>query len=84
MATLSQADLDSISAEIQRDRNLGTLSNIVKSDLLSAVAAADAWVNANSVSYNNALPLTARTNMTTTQKTLLLFYVVSKRYLSGG
>ena len=50
-----------------------------KADLQAAVSAADAWVDSNATSYNNALPVAARTNMTAAQKTLLLVAVVLMR-----
>lgn len=53
---------------------------ITKADLLAAVNAVDAWVDANQVSYNNALPVAARTTLTPQQKAQLLLYVIRRRY----
>lgn len=53
---------------------------IVKSDLLAAVQAADSWADTNAASYNTALPVAARNNLTANQKALLLAVVVLARY----
>ncbi len=83
MAVLSQQDRADAAAEGMRDNRLGTLTNMLKTDWSAAVNAADDWLNANAASFNNALPAAAKTNMTTSQKALLLMFVISKRYLSG-
>lgn len=84
MAVLSDQDRADTAAEGMRDNRLGTLTNMLKTDWRAAVDAADTWLNSNATSFNNALPVTARTNMTSTQKALLLMFVISKRYLSGA
>jgi len=56
------------------------VSGILKTDLKAAVDAADQWVEDNSVSYNNALPATFRTNATASQKSILLVAVVLMRF----
>lgn len=84
MAVLSEQDRADLAAEGMRDRRLGTLASMLKTDWRAAVDAADTWINSNSASYNSALPVTARTNMTTPQKALLLMFVITKRYLSGA
>ena len=83
MATLQQADLDALTAEIQRDNQTGTLVGMLKTDLAAAVSAADTWASSNAASFNSALPVTARNNLTTTQKALLLMYVVQMRFVKG-
>lgn len=83
MAVMSDQERFQTFAESMRDYRLGELPNMVKADLRAAIDAVDDWINANSASYNSALPVTARTNMTPTQKALLLMFVVSRRY-SGG
>ncbi|MGP4092934.1 hypothetical protein [Nonomuraea sp. KM90] len=50
-----------------------------KTDLAAAVAAADQWVEDNTVSYNQALPLPFRTSATTDQKAAILAYVLWRR-----
>lgn len=56
-----------------------TLGNLVKSDLLDAVVATDEWIDDNQGSYNQALPVAARTNLTTEHKTLLFCAVALAR-----
>jgi hypothetical protein len=53
---------------------------VSKPDLRAAVNAIDDWANANQASFNNAIPLPARTSLTTKQKVQLLFYVLMRRY----
>jgi hypothetical protein len=50
-----------------------------KADLLAAVAATDAWIEANQTSYNSALPAAFRTGATLAQKTLLFMAVAAAR-----
>ena len=61
-----------------------TIPVLKKSDLRAALDAADAWTNTNTSSYNTALPVAARTNLTASQKALLLAYVIMKRYAVGA
>ena len=44
---------------------------IDKAALRAAVDATDDWIDANAASFNAALPVTARDNLTAAQKTLL-------------
>jgi len=60
--------------------NVGeSLLNIVKADLRAAVDATDIWIDNNQASYNSALPVAARTNLTAIQKTLLFCAVALAR-----
>ena len=59
---------------------LEAVAGITKTDLQSAVNAADDWADANAASYNSALPATFRTNASASQKALLLAVVVLARY----
>ena len=45
----------------------------------AVIAAVDQWAENNAISYNAALPPLARTVLTTSQKALLLLYVVAMR-----
>ena len=58
--------------------------NVAKTDLQAAVDAVDQWVSDNAASYNSALPVAARTTLTTTQKAGLLMLVLKRRYLVGA
>jgi hypothetical protein len=51
-----------------------------KTALQAAVNAADDWIDTNSASYNSALPIAFRTNVTAAQKALLLSAVCLARF----
>jgi hypothetical protein len=55
------------------------LSAFAKPDLAAAVAAADAWADANASSYNSALPQPFRGQASPQQKAILLAQVTMKR-----
>lgn len=50
-----------------------------KEDLRAAVDATDGWIEANQVSYNQALPVAARGSLSLAQKTLLFCVVAAMR-----
>ena len=54
---------------------------ISKDEIRAALDAIDDWVSTNQASFNSALPLPARTVLTTQQKARLLSFVVDKRFL---
>ena len=84
MAVLSNAERAAVSAEYQREISTAAEPcSIVKADLRAAVDAADAWVDSNASSYNTALPVAARTGLTSPQKARLLMFVVARRFLNG-
>ena len=83
MATLSVADRTTVWGKYMREPAIGESLGLTKSELQSAINAADTWVSTNAVSFNTALPLAAQTNLTAAQKARLLSYVVAQRYLSG-
>ena len=51
-----------------------------KAELLAAIDAVDDWVNDNTVAFNNALSIAAKTNLTTKQKAKLLRVVLKRRW----
>lgn len=65
-------------AQLMRSADLGSVS-ITKADLRAAVDATDDWIEANSASYNQALPQPARSSLTADQKTLVFVYVALRR-----
>ena len=80
MAQLTGSDLKAIRAKFMsdvssREEALGVMTKI---ELRTAVDAIDTWVDGNVVSFNSALPLPARTELTAKQK-LELFVAVAKR-----
>lgn len=59
--------------------NLRENIDLSKAELLAAVNATDGWIDDNAASYNSALPLPARTDLTAAQKTLLFVCVAVMR-----
>ncbi|HLE04992.1 MAG TPA: hypothetical protein VI729_10340 [Anaerolineales bacterium] len=51
-----------------------------KVNLRAAINATDAWIDSNAASFNAALPLPARTQLTVAQKALMLAAVVLMRF----
>jgi hypothetical protein len=86
MAVMNSADRTAVSALFQSDASLvrETLTGVLRSDIQAAVNAIDDWVVANAASFNSALPLAARSNLTAAQKARLLSYVVMRRYVVGA
>ena len=81
MATMSEADLVLVWETWMRENKV-TVAVVDKNDLREAVDAADQWVSDNQVSYNLALPVTARSNLTQAQKARLLWFVVQRRFMT--
>lgn len=86
MAALSTSDRVGVGAQFQSDASLrrDPFGAVAKADVQAAIAAADDWVEANKVSYNAALPLPARTQLSTAQKAQVLLYVVRRRFETGA
>jgi hypothetical protein len=61
-------------------REGATFGNLKKQEIRSAVDAVDQWIEDNTVSFNSALPLAARTTMPARQKTKLFMMVVRQRF----
>lgn len=81
MAALSAADREEILAKINRDfSTLRESTSLTKPDFRAALAAIDAWIDANSTSYNNAIPQPARGALTPKQKAMLLMSVMIRRW----
>lgn len=78
MAVLPTADRLRCAIAFMRESLLGTAS-FTKPELEAAVAAADDWVEANTTSYNTALPAAFRTKATLAQKTALLAFILWRR-----
>lgn len=77
---LTTGERAEVNAELQRRFSVDTLPcSIAKADLRAAVDAIDDWVDANSASFNAAIPQPARGALSSTQKALLLDYVVRRR-----
>lgn len=82
MAVLSDNERGGLSALLQSDssRERVVFSGLTKADLRAAVNAADDWADTNANSFNAALPVVTRTNLTAKQKARLLLYVIQRRY----
>ncbi len=78
MAVLVEGDRFDVWANLMR---LGEpYSGMLKTDLRAAVDATDDWIEANQASFNSALPLLARTSLTTRQKALLFMAVAARKF----
>lgn len=85
MAILSDLDRVLLWSDFMRDRSaVRDPLPLLKADIRAAVDALDNFLNTNATAINTAIPLPARTTLTTPQKALLLQYVVARRYLSGS
>lgn len=84
MAALADQDRFDLWADYMRDRAVGALGALSKVDLRAAVNAVDDFFSANAATINAAIPQPARGALTTSQKALLLQYVISKRYIKGA
>lgn len=82
MAALSAADRNTIGAVLQSDwsNDRDQFGGITKADIQAAINAADAWADANSASFNSAIPQPARAALTARQKARILNYVLRRRY----
>jgi len=84
MAVLSTTDRARIWRGLMRYwSNLREVCGVSKADLLAAVDATDVWIDNNAASFNSALPVAARTNLTAGQKTLLFVAVALMRVSPG-
>ena len=93
MATLPDSDRQLITTGLMRfwSQLFELISDLSKSELKSAIDATDQWIDDNQASYNAALPVLPRNNLTMAQKTLIFCVVaafrVSKQFairLIGG
>jgi hypothetical protein len=86
MAVLSENARAELHAAFMREGDLltETYGAMTKADLRAAVNAVDQFMEDNKGAMNNAIPLPARSEMTTKQKALLYVYVLQRRYLDGS
>jgi Ni2+-binding GTPase involved in maturation of urease and hydrogenase len=84
MAVLSNADRIAVWAKMMETMSRNSEAcTINKTQLRAAVDAADQWADDNAASFNSALPVAARTNLTSNQKGRLLMLVIAKRFEVG-
>lgn len=79
MAVLSDQDRATIHGAFMRDETT-PFGALLKADILAAVNALDSFFDTNATAINSAIPLPARTVLTTAQKSRLVRYVIEKRY----
>ena len=87
MAVLSEQDRAAVHAifmEEQKRETLEDFDTLTKAEVREAVDALDTWLNDNAAAANQALPVAARTQLTTKQKAQLLTRVIYRRYLAGS
>lgn len=82
MAALTEANRRRVHREWNQDlsNRRDQLGAVTKVDLKAAVDAVDNWIDSNDGSFNSALPLPARTELTGRQKAHLFVYVISRRF----
>lgn len=80
MAVLSDPDRIAIWGAFMRDAaNLPP--GLSKVDLRAAFNAADDWADTNAAAFNTALPVAARTALSSRQKAALLMFVIQQRFV---
>lgn len=80
MAVLTEAQRAEVLAQYMNwASNDGGELHLTKADLLAAVDSTDEWLDDNAAAYNNALPATAKAELSQHQKTYLLHYVAVQR-----
>lgn len=70
-------------AEFMREIPPGESYTVNKPDLRAAYDAIDQYFSDNAATINQALPVAARTDLSTPEKARLLIRVVRDRYLNG-
>lgn len=81
MAVLDNATRQALWADLMRDLSDAREGvGVTKADLRAALNAVDDWVEANSGSFNTAIPQPARSALTARQKAQLLMFVVRRRF----
>jgi hypothetical protein len=81
MAVLTTNDRADCTADYIRTTAIAL--GLTKAQVRAAIDATDDWANSNATSFNQALPLPARTTLSAAQKARLLAWVITKRHLSG-
>ena len=85
MAVMNAAGrLEAFRDLIDENKRADIPCNLTKAQLQAAVDAIDDWLDANAAAMNSALPVAARTGLSTTQKAMLLMAVIARRYRVGA
>lgn len=81
MALLTNQDRRELWAKFMREASaIWEKLGLSKSDLRAAVDATDQWIEDNQASFNQAIPLPARTALTQKQKVRLFMEVAKRKY----
>ena len=81
--TLTADEIAKVKKRLVREYTKTKPADMTTPEFNNAVTLAEAWVTSNEASFNTALPEPFKTNATTTEKALLLAYVLSVKYLGG-
>ena len=81
MAGLDGTTLAEIRRDFMSDKSAvrEEIATLTKADLAAAIAAIDAWIDGNAPSFNSAIPLPARTALSSQQKVDLFLAVLIRR-----
>ena len=84
MAILSDDDRKIVHSTYMKNvsSQRGTFATLTKENIRDAVNAIDQWISDNTASFNQSIPLPARSALTTEQKEDL-FLIVLKRRVNG-
>jgi hypothetical protein len=82
MAALSEADRQKVWRGFMRylSDTADPITDLVKQDIKDAVDSTDAWIDANSSTFNTSLPANFQANASPAQKALLFSAVALMRY----
>jgi hypothetical protein len=81
MAILTEEERQKLCGDYQgASSNIWELLGVTKAQMRAAVDATDDWIEANQASFNSALPLPARTALTSKQKVRLFLSVAQMRF----
>ena len=82
MALLTDIQRRSLWAQFMSDVSARkeAFGNLLKADIRAAVDAIDQWVEDNQSSFNSAIPLTARTELSAKQKVEIFKLILDKRF----
>lgn len=85
MAVLTGPQRSAAHAEFMRELSkIRDVTGLTKPELRLAINAVDQWLEDNRSSYNQALPVAARTGLTAIQKSRLLTLMIRRRFGEGA
>jgi len=81
--TLTADEIAKVKKRQVREHTKTKPADMTTPEFNAAIVAAEQWTTDNEPSFNNALPEPFKSKATTTEKALLLAYVLSVKYLGG-